>query len=98
MKDKFDFKLEMVFRNIEELRNYHGLQQKKSEYEKKQFIKAHVGKGNNAGLVKELIRKRWWWAVSQEKIDCKLIWSQSKDKNFYLNLNDSLHNHFFYNE
>jgi hypothetical protein len=24
----------------------------------------HVGKGNNGALVRELLKKRWWWAAS----------------------------------
>lgn len=48
--------------------------------------------------MKELIKKRWWWIISEEKSDCKLIWSQLKDKNFYYSQSEMLHNHFLHNE
>jgi hypothetical protein len=44
-----------------------------------------VGKGNNSRLVKEMMKKRWWWNVTEDKNaqDVFLTWLQLKDKAFY---------------
>jgi hypothetical protein len=62
-------------------------------------MRAFVGKGNNAILIKELIKKRWWWAIGEDKSESKLIWSQVKDKSFFFSpTTETIHNHFFHNE
>ena len=66
--------------------------------DKRQLYKAYIGKGNNAGLVKEIIKKRWWWVITDDKTDCKFVWSQLKDKHFYQQYTEAIHNHFIHNE
>ena len=44
-----------------------------------------VGKGNNGHLIKDLIKKRWWWTIQDEKNKktVNFSWTQLKDKNYY---------------
>jgi hypothetical protein len=46
-----------------------------------------VGKGNNGMLIKDLLKKRWWWNISEEKGKRfnSFIWTQLKEKSYYLN-------------
>lgn len=39
-----------------------------------------VGRGNNGHLIKEIVKKRWWWTYSEDKNKRmqNLIWTQLK--------------------
>lgn len=39
-----------------------------------------VGKGNNAELVKSIIKKRSWWVETDNPLKANLVWSQLKIK------------------
>jgi hypothetical protein len=42
-------------------------------------IKAFVGFGNNCNMIKGLIKRRFWWALSETLTeDCLFVWSQLK--------------------
>ena len=53
-------------------------------YPKNSIIIA-IGRGNNAGLIRELFKKRWWWSFNEEKSRkiCNMTWTQLKEKTFY---------------
>lgn len=41
--------------------------------------KAFVGYGNNCNMIKGLIKRRFWWVISEENTnDCLFIWTQTK--------------------
>lgn len=46
-----------------------------------------VGKGNNANLIKDLLKKRWWWNIQDDKNkkSINFSWTQLKDKNYFQN-------------
>jgi len=37
-----------------------------------------VGKGNNALLIRAMIKNRWWWTIVDEIDSANFIWSQLK--------------------
>lgn len=42
-------------------------------------LKAYFGSGNNCNMVKGLIKRRYWWTVSDELTeDCLFVWTQLK--------------------
>jgi hypothetical protein len=41
-----------------------------------------VGKGNNSVLVKNIIKNRPWWSLSQDEGECQFLWSQSRSAKF----------------
>jgi hypothetical protein len=51
----------------------------------KHTINFYVGKGNNGALIKEVLKKRWWWSMAEDKNKkaSNLIWTQLKEKNYY---------------
>lgn len=78
----FELKLMKYWKELEkvaqlnkiELQMYHS-----------QTLKFYIGKGNNSKVLKECMRKRWWWIPAEDKNDkdINLIWLQLKDKFFY---------------
>lgn len=59
----------------------------------KEPLRATVKPGNNAKLVKCVIRRRWWWVVEDDTGHTSFLWSQLKDKNLFANRPDAAHNH-----
>jgi hypothetical protein len=50
-------------------------------------ITFYVGRGNNGHLIKELLKKRWWWAATEcdkAKKNPNFTWTQLKERGFYL--------------
>ena len=46
--------------------------------------KAFVGYGNNCNMIKGLIKRRFWWTISEEYTpDCLFIWTQIKINKIY---------------
>lgn len=42
-------------------------------------LKAYVGFGNNCNMIKGLIKRRFWWTVSEDLTDdCLFVWTQLK--------------------
>jgi len=40
---------------------------------------AWIGSGNNGMLIKELLRRRFWWQIVDEKnLDLNFVWTQLK--------------------
>lgn len=47
-------------------------------------MKAFVGFGNNGNMIKGLIKRRFWWVISEEMTeDCVFIWTQTKINKIY---------------
>jgi hypothetical protein len=47
-------------------------------------VKAWVGGGNNSPLVRELIKRRFWWQVVEERsLDVNFVWTQLKLNDYY---------------
>jgi hypothetical protein len=47
-------------------------------------MKAFVGYGNNCNMIKGLIKRRFWWSISEEMTeDCVFIWTQIKVNKIY---------------
>jgi hypothetical protein len=39
-------------------------------------FRAYVGKGNNGVLIKELLKKRWWWHIVDHPSKANLLWTE----------------------
>jgi hypothetical protein len=49
-----------------------------------QKVKAFVGYGNNCNMIKGLIKRRFWWTLSEElTTDCVFVWTQLKVNKIY---------------
>ena len=55
----------------------------------KNSLKFYVGKGNNSRLIKEIMKRRWWWNSTDDKNtqDVFMIWLQLKDQTYYKKIN-----------
>ena len=46
--------------------------------------KAYIGSGNNATLIKNLIKRRFWWTVTDNKsTDINFVWTQLKYNDYF---------------
>ena len=64
----------MVYDFIDKLNLSNGLILQKP---KAASYTAYVGRGNNAELIKDIIKKRWWWRVAESGIaDADFVWTQ----------------------
>lgn len=45
---------------------------------------AYIGNGNNAEIIKEAVKRRWWFKIVDKAKDAQLVWSQ-KDKSHKMN-------------
>lgn len=56
--------------------------------------KAFVGKGNNSILIKNTLKNRFWWNISENDGEANLYWLQNRDNKFiqqlkpYAKIND----------
>lgn len=42
-------------------------------------LKAYIAPGNNGAMVAGLIKRRYWWVVTDERTaDCDFVWTQIK--------------------
>jgi hypothetical protein len=42
-------------------------------------LKAYIAPGNNGAMVAGLIKRRFWWTITNERTpDCDFIWTQIK--------------------
>jgi hypothetical protein len=55
---------------------YAGLPSSNASY------KAFVGKGNNSILIKNTLKNRFWWNISENEADANLYWLQNRDNKF----------------
>jgi hypothetical protein len=47
-------------------------------------LKAFLGKGNNSKLIRAVLRKRWWWTVTEEYDRAvNFVWTQIKLEDYY---------------
>jgi len=47
-------------------------------------LKAFLGCGNNSNMIRGLIKRRFWWNISENYTpDCLFAWTQIKIKNIY---------------
>lgn len=47
-------------------------------------LKAFVGYGNNCNMIKGLIKRRFWWTITEElSDDCMFVWTQIKINNIF---------------
>jgi len=47
-------------------------------------LKAYVGHGNNCNMIKGLLKRRFWWAITDEYTeDCLFVWTQIKVGKIY---------------
>jgi hypothetical protein len=58
------------------LNHYNGLHTYNGSY------KAFVGKGNNSILIKNTLKNRFWWNISDNDSEANLNWQQSRDNKF----------------
>jgi hypothetical protein len=62
----------------------------------KEPLRVTIKPGNNSKLVKNIMRKRWWWSIENNSANSHFIWSQLKDKNIFSNkpqIMSQVHNH-----
>ena len=43
-------------------------------------LKYYVGMGNNRSLIVSILRKRWWWAETNEPSAANFVWTQLRHK------------------
>lgn len=89
LKDNnFENRLADYLAYVRENCSLHGLASKQIESYPRGSLTFYVGRGNNGHLIKELLKKRWWWNAIDEKDKTKktpnFIWTQLKDKAYYL--------------
>lgn len=83
--DNFDNKLQEYRQYVKEGCEFHGIVMREIENYSRYSIMGYVGKGNNGHLIKEVLKKRWWWGLNEEKKKfCNFIWTQLKEKSYYL--------------
>lgn len=58
------------------LNHYNGLHTSSGTY------RAFVGKGNNSILIKNTLKNRFWWNISDNDVEANLNWQQSRDNKF----------------
>ena len=47
-------------------------------------IKAYVGGGNNCNMIKGLLKRRFWWVISDQPTDdCMFVWTQLKVRKIF---------------
>lgn len=51
-------------------------------------VRYYLDKGNNAKMISDLLRKRWWWGLGELEEDLysrkvNFVWSQLKNEEFY---------------
>jgi hypothetical protein len=59
-----------------------------SEKDSGPTYKAFVGKGNNSILIKNVIKSRPWWILTQESTEVNFFWSQMKNPKFLESLKE----------
>ena len=47
--------------------------------------KAWIGGGNNSPLIKELMKRRFWWTITEERgnYDVNFMWTQLKVHEYF---------------
>ncbi len=58
------------------LNGYNGLNTYNGNY------KAFVGKGNNSILIKNTLKGRFWWNITDNENEANLYWLQNRDNKF----------------
>ena len=58
------------------LNRYGGLHSSAGSY------KAFVGKGNNSILIKNTLKNRFWWNISDNDGEANLYWLQNRDNKY----------------
>ena len=70
---------------VKDIRKLHKLDDKLQQTPKKKATTICIKKGNNSNLVKELIKKRWWISIEEDKDKFlyNFVWSQLKEKEYF---------------
>jgi carbonic anhydrase len=42
-----------------------------------------VGAGNNSSLVRSILKRRYWWTISEKAENCHFVWTQLKNNNIF---------------
>lgn len=45
---------------------------------KSKRVKCYVGPGNNSAMIKGLLKRRYWWVISEDRTECNFVWTQIK--------------------
>lgn len=40
--------------------------------------KAYIGPGNNSLMIKSILKRRFWWSISDKPEGCSFVWTQLK--------------------
>ena len=51
------------------------------EYEHR--LRVYIGKGNNSGLIRGLIKRRLWCAITDRVEDANFVWTQLKVLSYF---------------
>ena len=51
--------------------------------------KVFIGRGNNSEIVKSLIKKRFWWTVSNDPLESQFVWTQNKMTSYHSKMTKS---------
>ena len=53
------------------------------------IYRVYVGHGNNSNLIKNIIKRRYWWNFTDKPENAHLVWTQLKLNNIFKELQSS---------
>lgn len=61
-----------------------------------QAPKYTIRPGNNSKMIKNIMRKRWWWVPEEDMRESQFVWAQLKEKSMFYKPEfvNKIHNHF----
>ena len=45
--------------------------------------RAYIGGGNNSLMIKSILKRRFWWNISDRQEGCNLVWSQLRQTGIF---------------
>ena len=63
--------------------NYSNLVNVETPQEYEHRLKVYIGKGNNSGLVRGLVKRRIWFAVTDKIEEANFVWTQLKSLPYF---------------
>lgn len=54
--------------------------------------KAFIGSGNNCTLIRSILKRRFWWNITEKMESCQFVWTQLKVNSVFKELQKSSSN------
>ena len=51
--------------------------------------KAFIGSGNNCTLIRSVLKRRFWWNITDKMESCQFVWTQLKVNSIYKDMQKS---------